>query len=429
MLDIILLIINIFIVYPIYIYTTYKCFNKDTKKHIILNTIISPPLIYVYTLIIQSVLYLLNIYNFITEIITIILLVIIFMNLYSKINNIKDSSKAFFIYNSFILIQFTITSCVQVDNMFTSILTILVSPIIIIHGYYEVVTKRIHDIINDIDNKQGWKMNLLPITAEAILIANIYMADYSKSESYSSIGFFIISYLILIFDFLAFYLVIDNTRQKINVIALNKNLLQTQRDLIVSLSEAIEEKSEETGVHVHNVAEYTRILCEHMGYSKEKAEEVALASMLHDVGKISIPDNILNKPCRLTNEEFSIIKTHVTAGEKIIHNMNGQTMEIAKVIALEHHERWDGNGYLKMKPENTHQVSRIVALADVWDALCSPRIYKEPWDREKAKKLIIEERGKQFDPEVVDAFVNGYDEFCKILDESIEIIEKNKKLK
>lgn len=419
MIEFILTLLNIFMVLPIYIYTTKKCFNKDTKMSAFINLIISPSALYLYTLIVQVAAYAIIPDGFrpAVEYFTIFVFAIIFMNIYSVINKCKCNSMAYFVYNSFILVQFTLTSCVNPNDFWLMLFSTLFLPIIIIHGYYQVVVVKISDIVDKLEKKQIWQMNLLPVAAEAILITNIYISDHSDTSIEHQIAFLVISYLILVFDFLVFNMVIDNTKQKIEVAELNKEIMETQESIIVALAEAIEGKSEETGTHVKNVAAYTAVLAREMGYSEKEVKDISMASMLHDVGKIAVPDEILNKPGKLTNEEFDEIKKHVKTGEKIIHNMKGPLMETAKIIALEHHEKWNGSGYLNKKPEETHEISRIVALADVWDALCSPRVYKQPWDREKAKKLIIDEKGKQFDPKVVDAFVNRYDEFCKILDD------------
>ena len=114
-----------------------------------------------------------------------------------------------------------------------------------------------------------------------------------------------------------------------------------------------------------------------MGYTPEEVDTIRIASMMHDIGKLNLPSSIIEKPGKLTDEEFEIIKTHVTEGEKLLHNCPGKIMEIARIIALQHHEKWNGKGYLGLKKTEIALESRIVALADVFDALVSKRPFKE----------------------------------------------------
>ena len=201
-----------------------------------------------------------------------------------------------------------------------------------------------------------------------------------------------------------------------------KDLLRVSRQLnelseqtIQSLAEIVEAKSEFTGLHVKRVSEYTRILAEAMGYSAEKVNIIRIASMLHDIGKINTPSSILEKPGKLTPEEFEIIKEHVTDGGKILQNASGEIMETAYKMALQHHEKWDGTGYLGMSGEEIAMESRIVALADVFDALVSKRPYKKPFTAQRAFEIITQDSGTHFDPQVVKAFRSHFDRFMQVL--------------
>ena len=201
-----------------------------------------------------------------------------------------------------------------------------------------------------------------------------------------------------------------------------KDLLRVSRQLnelseqtIQSLAEIVEAKSEFTGLHVKRVSEYTRILAEAMGYSAEKVNIIRIASMLHDIGKINTPSSILEKPGKLTPEEFEIIKEHVTDGGKILQNASGEIMETAYKMALQHHEKWDGTGYLGMSGEEIAPESRIVALADVFDALVSKRPYKKPFTAQRAFEIITQDSGTHFDPQVVKAFRSHFDRFMQVL--------------
>lgn len=184
-----------------------------------------------------------------------------------------------------------------------------------------------------------------------------------------------------------------------------------QEEVIVSLAEITENKSEQTGQHIRRVSEYSRIIARQLGLSAEAAENLRLASTMHDLGKLMIPSEILEKPGRLTEEEFAEIKKHPTFGEHLLHNVEGDTMTLAREIALEHHERYDGKGY--PSGEAGEQISlegRIVAVADVYDALTSRRSYKDAWDPKKAYDEIVKNSGTQFDPDVVKAFQAAYDQ-------------------
>lgn len=184
-----------------------------------------------------------------------------------------------------------------------------------------------------------------------------------------------------------------------------------QEEVIVSLAEITENKSEQTGQHIRRVSEYSRILAKQLGLSDEAAENLRLASTMHDLGKLMIPTEILEKPARLTEEEFAEIKKHPGFGEQLLHNVEGDTMTLARKIALEHHERYDGKGYPNGEAgAEIGLEGRIVAVADVYDALTSRRSYKEAWDPKKAYDEIVRCSGTQFDPKVVDAFVAAYDQ-------------------
>ena len=184
-----------------------------------------------------------------------------------------------------------------------------------------------------------------------------------------------------------------------------------QEEVIVSLAEITESKSEQTGQHIRRVSEYSKILARQMGMPQEKVENLRLASTMHDLGKLMIPSEILDKPGRLTDEEFAEIKKHPGFGEHLLHNVEGETMTLARQIALEHHERYDGKGYPGgEKGEEIGLEGRIVAVADVYDALTSRRSYKEAWDPQRAYDEIVRCSGTQFDPRVVEAFVAAYDQ-------------------
>ena len=194
----------------------------------------------------------------------------------------------------------------------------------------------------------------------------------------------------------------------------NEELYEDQENLILSLSQIIENKSENTGQHVRRVAEYTEVLCESLGYNDEESWKISLASMMHDVGKIMVSETILEKPGKLTDEEFAIVKNHIKYGKQMLETSPGELFNISTEIAYHHHEKWDGTGYMGLKGEEISRYARCVALADVFDALVSRRAYKQPWPPDEVYKEIVAQRGKHFDPDVVDAFILNFDKFMEI---------------
>lgn len=213
----------------------------------------------------------------------------------------------------------------------------------------------------------------------------------------------------------AAYFISDRMQALIERILLkNKELYADQENTLTSLSEIIESQSEHTGMHVKRVALYTEVICRGLGMSDEDSWKVSQASKMHDVGKIVVPLEILEKPGKLTAEEFEVVKKHTDHGKKMLENSPGELMQLGAVIAYQHHERWNGTGYHGMKGEEIHPAARCVALADVFDALVSKRPYKAAWPLDKVKKEIVSQRGRQFAPEVVDVFMKEFDKFKKI---------------
>ncbi|NPA59981.1 MAG: response regulator [Epsilonproteobacteria bacterium] len=193
-------------------------------------------------------------------------------------------------------------------------------------------------------------------------------------------------------------------------------LENSQKEMIFVLTELVESVSDETGKHIKRVAEYSRLLAHyHNAISEEDADIIYHASPMHDIGKMSISDLILHKDGPLTEEEFEIMKTHTTKAHEYLKIPNRKIMQAADIIAYEHHEKWNGEGYPRgLKGEEIHIFGRIVALADVFDALTHKRTYKEAWSVEEAAKYIKENSGTQFDPYLVELFEANLDEFISI---------------
>lgn len=196
---------------------------------------------------------------------------------------------------------------------------------------------------------------------------------------------------------------------------LNNMVTDTQKEIIFTLSEAAEVRSLETGMHVKRVSEYAGLLAEKLGLPEEDIEQVRMAAPIHDVGKLGIPDNILNKPGKLTDDEFAIMKEHSMIGYKMLIKSGREMLRKSAIVALEHHERYDGAGYPgNLQGENIHIFSRIVALTDVFDALGTKRVYKDAWETDKIIDYIKAERGKHFDPVIVDCFLKNMEGILQI---------------
>lgn len=192
-------------------------------------------------------------------------------------------------------------------------------------------------------------------------------------------------------------------------LSLKNEIMATQKELMLSLGEAIEIRSVETGQHLSRVSKLSLFIAEKLGLAERESEKLALISTMHDVGKITIPDDILNKPGRLSDEEYEIMKTHAYHGYKLLSKSRHELMTDAAIIALQHHERHDGLGYPSgLKGDEIHIFARIVGLVDVYDALLSARAYKPSWTREAILNYISSHSGKRFDPQIVDVFVENF---------------------
>ncbi len=189
----------------------------------------------------------------------------------------------------------------------------------------------------------------------------------------------------------------------------------TRMEIIRRLAVAGELKDNDTGKHVDRVSRYARLIAEKMGANEEFLDMLQTVAPMHDVGKIGIPDKIINKPGFLDADERAYIETHPDIGAKIMGNMDNPLINMARDVALTHHEKWNGKGYPRgLKGEEIPLAGRIVAVTDVFDALSSKRPYKDPWPLEKIWALLEEERGAHFDPAVVDAFISVREEVEKI---------------
>lgn len=216
---------------------------------------------------------------------------------------------------------------------------------------------------------------------------------------------------------IAFFIVDRNSKMLNEAIEGKLELQHNQKELIYAFAEISENKSKFTGEHIKRVAEYMKVLGRASGFTEEYIEKLSTASMMHDIGKLMISEDILDKPAKLTDEEYAIMKNHVLYGEALLHNTTGDIMNMSRTIALQHHEKWDGTGYLGMKGTDIAYIARLMAVADVFDALMSKRYYKDGWNIDEAYKEIVKCSGTHFDPDVVQLFVDNFDEFKKIVED------------
>ena len=201
------------------------------------------------------------------------------------------------------------------------------------------------------------------------------------------------------------------------IVELNREIEDTQREIIYAMGEIGETRSKETGNHVKRIALYSKELALLYGLEPHEAEILHMASPMHDIGKVGIPDAILNAPRKLNEEEFEVMKTHAQLGYDMLKHSSKPILKAAAIVAREHHEKWDGSGYPRgLKGEDIHIYGRITAVADVFDALGSERVYKKAWELEKILTLLQEQSGKHFDPKLVELFLDNLDKFTAIRD-------------
>jgi putative two-component system response regulator len=182
----------------------------------------------------------------------------------------------------------------------------------------------------------------------------------------------------------------------------------SQAETILRLARLMEFRDDDTGHHLHRMSSYCELLARQIGLSEERCEFVRLASQLHDVGKVAVPDSILLKPGKLTEAEFEVIKEHTETGHKMLAGSASEVVQLGALIARTHHERWDGSGYPRgLAGVEIPLDGRIAAVADVFDALTSDRVYRSALSVKSAVEMMSAERGQHFDPELLDAFLRA----------------------
>ncbi len=210
-------------------------------------------------------------------------------------------------------------------------------------------------------------------------------------------------------DYLRKNLQIEVTKQTQLAVERQRHLEELSIQTVQALAHSIDAKDEYTNGHSSRVAEYSVMLAKRLGWSDDRVESLRYAATLHDIGKIGIPDNILNKPGRLNEFEYKVIQTHTVVGSDILKNVD--SIPMVSEIALSHHERWDGKGYPNgLKGEEIPEEARVVGIADTYDAMSSDRVYRVALSPERTREELVANRGKQFDPEMLDVFLAMFDE-------------------
>ena len=218
-----------------------------------------------------------------------------------------------------------------------------------------------------------------------------------------------------IFDIELIEIFIANVAVAYDNIYLRQESEETQREIIFGLGELTEVRSNEVGRHVKRMAEYSKLLAKLLNLPEKDIDLVYIASTMHDVGKLAIPDAILNKPGKLTPDEFEIIKTHTTSGYEMLKKSSRPVMQMASIMALQHHEKFDGTGYPQgLKGEAIDITGRITAIADVFDALGTDRVYKKAWEIDEILSYMKDQSGKQFDPALIKLLLDNKDLFIEI---------------
>lgn len=300
---------------------------------------------------------------------------------------------------------------------------------------YLKIVNQIGTYILELKNIENQELILGKDIVDVINQNKIYSSEIEKKIKDLTANFINITYfsilfllgLIILFIVILGYKVYKNVGLSVDEIEskiedglieiknLNQEIENTQKEVVFTMGSIGESRSKETGNHVKRVAEYSKLLALYYGLDKKEAEMLKQASPMHDIGKVAIPDAILNKPSRFDESEREIMNTHASLGYEMLKHSNRPLLKMAAIVANEHHEKWDGTGYPRgLSGEDIHIYGRITALADVFDALGSDRVYKKAWDDEKIFNLFKEEKAKHFDPKLVDIFFEHLDEFLKI---------------
>jgi HD-GYP domain-containing protein (c-di-GMP phosphodiesterase class II) len=302
--------------------------------------------------------------------------------------------------------------------------TIMVGLMYAVVSYHAIIMFVFPIVCSCLYSNQKWVIYTLIITIPTVILSHLaafYLKIVPDEPLVTLHGVIVYGILPRLIQILAIGIICIGITGRLNrviriLMKKNNDLYINQQMLISSLSELIETQSQETGQHVKRVSEYTKIICNGLGLDDETTWKVSIASMMHDVGKIMVPNEIIEKKGKLTEDEFKQVKLHVEYGKKMLENSPGEIMQISATIAYLHHEKWDGTGYHNIKGEDIPLFARIVSLTDVFDALVSARPYKAAWTKEEAYHEIVNQSGKQFDPKIVGVFQSRFQDFVRIME-------------
>ena len=332
--------------------------------------------------------------------------VVLFMFIYAKVIKLPVI-KAINIYLQYVCLE---RLCMVLATSAVSYLIIL----LISHGIIFFLIKPDLEYMTTIDTMK-WGRLFLHELGLMFILDSLYSAYYI----FPSIGTNVINFETIWVDVLAIItsafilaLIKLTTREGIlnhKQMEYMRQFQEGQEHIIQTFAELSEAKSGETGEHVKRVAEYCKLIALKMGIDEQEAEFFRVAAMMHDVGKLLVPKEIIEKPDKLTPEEFEIVKEHTTYGNQLLSKSDGNIINIARIVAYQHHEHWDGSGYPQgLSGSDISIYAQIASVADVYDALSSKRAYKSAWKPEDAFNEILDQRGTQFSPAVVDAFTGVY---------------------
>ncbi len=250
---------------------------------------------------------------------------------------------------------------------------------------------------------------------ESIFSDNIYVGYFTGSSGSQTLIYLKGNKILEEIDRQLIQIFSSNVGLAFENVYLNREIMETQREITFTLGEVIETRTNKAGNHVRRVADSARLLAKLAGLDDDDVELLWLASPLHDLGKVGVPDTILNKPGELDEAEWGEMKEHASIGFQILKGSNRRVLHAGSIIASQHHERWDGTGYpQRLEGKDIHIFARIVALIDVFDALSHDRCHKKAWEPERVIDFIKGGRGKRFDPALVDLLLNNVEQFRDI---------------
>lgn len=278
------------------------------------------------------------------------------------------------------------------------------------------------------------RLILLVMSLQAVVIIVCGALNYQSYGHLAAVfvGLVAVAVAIVLFNEYEGRLTQANSSLEDMVAQRTESLIRHRDALIFGLAELAHSRDDDTGAHLTRIRQYVEILAKRLWFSEEEAVRMGLESSLHDIGKVGIPDCVLLKPGKLTDDERKIIQKHALIGGECllaVRELLGETddfLEGACEIALAHHEWWNGNGYpYGLVGEKIPMIARIVAVADVYDALTSDRPYKKAFSHEKSRAIILDSNGTQFDPEVVRAFLDCEEQFLRIAQSHGDAVSEN----